>query len=169
MIETKFTSGAENLSEFETQSLPRGLNVLTILTFIGCAIGAIFTLATPWLMKFSLSMMNKAAESGTDLTPKQVSDLEVSRKGIELTQANMVPLLAIGIVGIVLCFVGALMMRKLKKDGFWIYVSGQVLPLIGTIALLGMAQFTGVSSYIMFVIPIVFIVLYSMQRKYLVK
>ena len=169
MTETNFTTDSENLSEFQTQTLPRGLNVLTILTFIGCALGAIFTLATPWLMKFSLNMMNKAAETGTDLTPKQNSDMEASKKVIELTQANMTPLLLIGAAGIVLCFIGALMMRKLKKDGFWIYVSGQVLPIIGSLALLGMAQFTGVTSYIMFLIPIVFIILYSMQRKYLVK
>ena len=169
MIEKKFTSSEETLSEYEPQALPKALNVLTILTFIGCAFGAIFTLLTPWLMKFLLGVMNKAAESGTDLTPKQVADMEASKKVIELTQTNMVPLIAIGVVGIVLCFVGALMMRKLKKDGFWIYVAGQVLPLIGSIVLLGTAQFTGTSSYIMFVIPIVFIVLYSMQRKYLVK
>ena len=169
MTETNFTTDSENLSKFQTQTLPRGLNVLTILTFIGSALGAIFTLATPWLMKFSLGMLNKAAETGTDLTPKQIADMEASKKVIELTQANMVPLLLIGAAGIVLCFIGALMMRKLKKDGFWIYVSGQVLPIIGSFALLGMAQFTGVTSYVMFLIPVVFIILYSMQRKYLVK
>ena len=169
MTETNFTTDSENLSEFQTQTLPSGLNVLTILTFIGCALGAIFTLATPWLMKFSLSMINKAAETGTDLTPKQIADAEASKKVIELTQANMTPLLLIGAAGIVLCFIGALMMRKLKKDGFLIYVAGQVLPIVGSLALLGMAQFTGATSYIMFLIPIVFIILYSMQRKYLVK
>lgn len=169
MIETKFTSGEENLSEYESQSLPRGLNVLTILTFIGCAIGAIFTLATPWLMKFSIGMMNKAAESGTDLTPKQAADMEASKKVMELTQSNMVPLISIGVAGIVLCFIGALMMRKLKKDGFLIYVAGQVLPLVGSFALLGMAQFTSVASYITPLIPVVFIILYANQRKYLVK
>ena len=169
MTETNFTTGSENLSEFQTQALPRGLNVLTILTFIGSALGVIFTLATPWLMKFSLNMINKASETGTDLTPKQIADMEDSKKVILLTQTNMVPLLIIGLIGIVLCFIGALMMRKLKKDGFWIYVAGQVLPIIGSFALLGMAQFTGFSSYLMFLIPIVFIVLYSMQRKYLLK
>ena len=169
MTETNFTTDSENLGEFQTQPLPRGLNVLTILTFIGCALGAIFTLATPWIMKFSLNMINKASETGADLSPKQTADMEASRKVIELTQINMVPLLIIGAAGIILCFIGALMMRKLKKDGFWIYVVGQILPIIGSFALLGMAQFTGVSSYLMFLIPIVFIVLYSMQRKYLVK
>jgi len=169
MTDTNFTTDSENLSEFQTQALPRGLNVLTILTFIGCAIGAVFSMATPWLMKFSLNMINKAAETGTDLTPKQIADMEISKKVIELTQSNMVPLISIGILGIILCFIGAFMMRKLKKDGFWIYVGGQVLPIIGSLALLGMAQFTGATSYIMFLIPVVFIILYSMQRKYLVK
>ena len=169
MTETNFTTDSENLSEFQTQTLPRGLNVLTILTFIGCALLAIYTLVAPWLMKFLLSIINRASETGTDLTPKQIADMDASRKVIELTQTNMVPLILIGAAGIILCFIGALMMRKLKKDGFWIYVSGQVLPIIGSLALLGMAQFTGVTSYIMFLIPVVFIVLYSMQRKYLVK
>lgn len=167
MTETTFTN-TENLSEFQPKALPGALNVLTILTFIGCAIGAIFTFATPWLMKFSLGMMNKAAETGTDMTPKQVADMEASRKLIELTQSNMIPLLLIGAAGIVLCFIGALMMRKLKKDGFWIYVAGQILPIIGNFAIMGMAQFTGATSYIMLLIPVVFIILYSMQRKYLV-
>ncbi|MCY7291414.1 MAG: hypothetical protein LH615_04455 [Ferruginibacter sp.] len=157
------------VNEFEKTPLPTGLNILTILTFIGCAFGAIFTLITPWLMNFFLNMMDKSVEKGTDLTPKQATDMEASRKVIELTQSNMVPLLIIGAVGIILCFVGALMMRKLKKDGFWIYVAGQVLPIIGSLALLGMAQFTGVTSYIMFLIPVVFIILYATQRKYLVK
>lgn len=169
MTETNFTTEPDNLGELYSQPLPRGLNVLTILTFIGSAIGIIFTLATPWLSKFSLNMINKATETGADLTPKQITDMEASKKAIELTQTNMVPLLLIGAAGIVLCFIGALMMRKLKKDGFWIYVSGQILPIIGSLALLGMAQFTGVTSYIIFLIPIVFISLYSMQRKYLVK
>jgi len=169
MTDTNFTTDSENLSEFQTQPLPRGLNVLTILTFIGCAFGLIFSLATPWIMKFSLNMMNKASEAGTDLTPKQIADMEISKKVIELTQSNMVPLISIGILGIILCFIGAFMMRKLKKDGFWIYFSGQVLPIIGSFALLGMAQFTGATSYLMFLIPLVFIILYSMQRKYLVK
>ena len=167
MTETTF-SDTENLHDLQPKPLPGALNVLTILTFIGSAIGLIFSLATPWLMKFSLDMMNKAAETRTDQTSKQIADAEAARKVIELTQANMTPLLLIGAAGIVLCFIGAVMMRKLKKDGFWIYVSGQVLPIIGSLALLGMAQFTGAMSYIMFLIPIVFIILYAMQRKYLV-
>ena len=169
MTDTQLETASEKSIKFETEPLPSGINVLTILTFIGCAFGVIFTLATPWLMNFLLGTMTKAAENGTDLTAKQIADMEASKNVIELTQANMVPLLIIGFVGITLCFIGALMMRKFKKDCFWIYVAGQVLPVIGSLILLGMAQFSGVTSYIMFLIPFVFIFLYSMQRKYLVK
>jgi hypothetical protein len=150
-------------------TLPQGLNVLTILTFIGCAFYALATLATPWLMNFSLKMMDKAASGSADLSQAKVAELEQSRALIELTKANMIPLLAIGLIGIGLCFAGALMMRKYKKDGFWIYVAGQIIPLVGSFALLGTKQFTGVTSYIGLIFPIVFIVLYSLQRKHLTK
>ena len=156
-------------NDFVKQPLPSTLNVLTILTFIGCAIGLVFSLATPWMLNFALKMMDKASASTTELTPKQVADMELSRHAIQLTQNNLVPLIIIGLIGIVLCFVGALMMRKLKKDGFWLYLGGQLLPLIGNIILLGTSQFTGVISYIMFAIPIVFIVLYYGQMKHLTK
>ena len=167
MTETTFTD-TEKLSEFQTEGLPKGLNVLTILTFIGCSILGIFTIASPWLVKFFISLMNKASENSADLTPKQIADIDTSRRLMEIQQNNMLPLILIGMAGIILCFIGALMMRKLKKDGFWIYTAGQVLPIVGNIAIIGMAQFTGATSYIMFLIPIVFIVLYARQRKYLV-
>ena len=163
------TNDSLTVNEFEKKPLPSGLNVLTILTFIGCALGLIFSIATPWILKFSLKMMEKASETSTELTPKQVTDMEVAKRSIELTQNNMVPSIIIGLIGIALCFVGALMMRKLKKDGFWLYVGGQLLPLIGSFILLGTAQFTGAMSYIMFAIPLIFIVLYYMQMKHLTK
>ena len=167
MNETIDTNDRLN-ADFGPAKLPTGLNVLTILTFIGCAIFGLLTLLSPMITKFFLGMMDKAGSSETELTPKQIADMEEGRKVLELSQANMIPLMVIGLIGIALCFIGALMMRKLKKDGFWIYVGGQLLPLAGTIAIMGTAQFTGITSYLMFLIPIVFIVLYSRQRKYLI-
>jgi hypothetical protein len=44
------------------------------------------------------------------------------------------------------------------------------LPLIVSIILMGSAQFTGVMSYVItFGLPLLFIVLYSMQSKHLTK
>lgn len=150
--------------------LPSGLNVLTILTFVGCGIFGLITLATPAINKFFLSLIDKAANSGQELTAKQVAEMEKGRAAIELASQNLIPLMALGMVGIILCFIGALWMRKFKKDGYWIYVAGHITPLLGGLLVMGTAQYTGVSSILFGVgIPLIFIVLYTMQRKYLYK
>ena len=159
-----------NYDEDGKQKLPSGLNVLTILTFIGCSIFGLFTLFTPVIVKFSLSMMEKAASSGSELSEKQMAEMEKGKAAMELTQQHMVPIMIIGIIGIILCFIGALWMRKLKKDGYWIYVAGELAPIIASALIVGTAQYTGVFSVLLGVgIPVLFVVLYTMQRKYLTK
>lgn len=156
-------------TDVPVDTLPKGLNVLTILTFIGCGVFGIFTLLTPVITTFMLKIMDKASSSGQELSAKQVADMEKSRHMMELTQANMIPVVLIGMAGIILCLIGAVMMRKLKKDGFWIYVAGQILPIAGGFAVMGTAQYTSVWSYLAFIFPALFIFLYSQQRKYMVK
>src|SRR4051794_11280597 len=101
------------------KTLPQGINVLTILTFIGCAFLLMITLATPFLMKMGMKMMDQASASGADMNEKQLTDIANARKLMQLTQENMVPLITIGLLGVAACFLGALWMRKLKKDGYW--------------------------------------------------
>ncbi|MBL0147005.1 MAG: DUF4064 domain-containing protein [Chitinophagaceae bacterium] len=153
----------------EKQKLPSGLNVLTVLTIVGCSIFGLFTLFTPMILKFSLSMIEKATSSGAELTPKQLADMEKSKAAIELSKQHMVPMMIVGIICIALCFLGALWMRKRKKDGYWIYVAGEIAPLIAGLLIMGTAQYTSVWSVIFGVgIPALFVVLYTMQRKHLV-
>ena len=113
--------------------------------------------------------MDKAATSGQELTSKQLEDMDKGRQAIELAQANMIPSIIVGVLGAVLCIVAAVMMRKLKKDGYWIYIAGELLPLITAFILMGTRQFTGITSIIFAVgIPVLFIVLYTLQKKNLV-
>jgi hypothetical protein len=152
------------------EEIPSGIKVLTILTFIGSGIAIVFTLITPWIIKFSLSMMDKAMASGQELSTKQLDDMEKARKAMDLLHANLVPVITVGIIGAILCIIGAVMMRKLKKDGFWIYIGGELLPLIAGLILMGTAQFTGVFSVIVGVgVPVLFVVLYGLQLKYMKK
>lgn len=164
---------SKDLLEFDEQGkakLPGGLNVLTILTFIGCTIFGILTLLTPVINKFLSGFMDKAANSGQELTAKQLAEIEKGKVAMELASRNMIPLMVIGMVGIILCFIGALWMRKLKKDGYWMYVAGEIAPLVGGLLIMGTAQYNGVFSVLLGVgIPVLFVVLYTMQRKYLVK
>jgi hypothetical protein len=150
--------------------LPSGLNVLTILTFIGCAVFGIITLLMPVLYNFMKGFMDKAVSSGNELSEKQLADIEKGRVAMELSQQNMIPLMVIGMAGIILCFVGALWMRKLKKDGYWMYVAGELAPIVAGLFILGIAQYTSIWSVIFGVgVPILFVILYTMQRKHLTK
>ncbi len=150
--------------------LPSGLNVLTILTFIGCAIFGLFTLFTPMINKFLLGFIDKAASSGQELSAKQLAEMEKGRAALELANQNMIPLMAIGMAGIILCFVGALWMRKYKKDGYWMYIAGELTPVLGSFLIMGTAQYTGVSSILIGIgIPVLFVILYTMQRKHFTK
>ena len=158
-----------NFAELDKPTLSSSLNVLTILTFIGSGISIIFSLASPAILKFSKGFMDKAATSGQELSSKQIEDMDKGRQAIELAQANIVPSIIVGVLGAVLCIVAAVMMRKLKKDGYWIYIAGELLPLITAFILMGTRQFTGITSIIFAVgIPVLFIVLYTLQKKNLV-
>jgi hypothetical protein len=167
MSETTVTPDA--LDFMEEQKIPSGINTLTILTFIGCALMLIFSLVTPFIMNYSKQMMDRAVSMQDNLTDKQLDDIQKAKTAFEITQQNMVPIMIIGIIGIALCFVGALWMRKLRKDGYWLYVAGEILPLIAGIIFLGKYEFINWGSYFGALLPIVFIILYTVQRKYLVK
>lgn len=168
--ETNVTEDVLNFDQNAKPKLPSGLNVLTILTIIGCSVFGLLTLFTPMINKLLLSFMDKATESGRELSAKELADIEKGKAAIELSQQNIIPLMSVGLVGIILCFVGALWMRKLKKDGYWMYVAGEIAPLIAGLFIMGTAQYTSIWSVIFAAgIPLLFVILYTMQRKYLVK
>lgn len=169
MTDTTASSPIISNNPNDKPTLPSTLNVLTILTFIGSGIGGIFVLLTPVINKFFLGFMDKAQSSGRELTAKELGDIEKAKNLMQLSQANLVPLMAVGLVSIGLCLAGAIMMRKLKKDGFWVYTGGELLPIFSSFIILGMAQYTGVMAVVFGVaLPVIFVVLYAMQRKYLV-
>jgi hypothetical protein len=135
-----------NLEDKDMQKLPQMLNVLTILTYIGCGIGALFSILGFLGVGFLSSMIGKSKELA------EVSD--------KVGGGSLWVGLIIGLVGIALCFYGAMKMRNLQKQGFFIYVAGQLIPIIYTFATVGVGfGLMGV------VIPIVFIVLYATQLK----
>lgn len=156
--------------DYEPAKLPTSLNVLTILTFIGCGLLGLYLLLIPVIIKWLSGFMDKALNSGQELSQKQLADIEKGKASLELLKANMIPIMIIGLAGIVLCLLGAIWMRKFKKDGFWLYVAGELAPLIAGFAIMGTAQFSGVMSYVFGIgLPVLFVILYAMQRKYLVK
>lgn len=157
---------ADVLHHEEPKKLPTGLNVLTILTFIGCAWDLYNTLSNFFSGRKGIEEIEKAEEQLADAPAwaKSFAGPEVKEM---MTQAydNRVALVAIGLVAVALCIYGAIQMRKLKKEGYTLWLIGEVLPYIGT-AILIPAFFKTMFAYFA-IIPIIFIILYTIQRKHL--
>jgi hypothetical protein len=153
-----------NYDEPTPAKLSTGLNVLTILTFIGCAYELYNSVNGFFSGKKALAEMEKAQEKLADAPawarkfagPEM---MEMMQKGVE----NKVPILIIGLVSIALCVYGAMEMRKLKKQGYTLWLIGEVLPYVGTAIFV--PAFFGTFLAFFMIIPIIFIILYTVQRK----
>ncbi len=91
--------------------------------------------------------------------------LEMAKKQYD----NRLIILILGLVGVGLCFYGAMQMRNLKKQGYLFYVVGELIPIISSVALVGFGNlFAGIGVIFTTLIAAVFIILYTTQRKALV-
>ena len=153
--------------EAEPMKLPQTLNVLTILTFIGCATALFGSIRNFFTIQ---STYEKLLQHQGDLNQttglvKAFTDsaLEMTRKSVE----HRTPILIISLVGMALCLLGALWMRKLQKTGFYVYLIGELLPVVIGVFLLGMGSLGGVLIVPALLVPAVFIVLYATQVKFM--
>ena len=157
-----------NFADENKPAMPPMLNVLTILTFIGSGIAI---LSGIWSYMKADESYKRMVEAQGKLTEAPAwakkfmgpEMLEMARKSME----NKLPVLLLTLVAAAVCIYGALEMRKLKKQGFILWLAGEVLPIIGSVLFIGTALFTGFAAFFL-LFPITFIVLYSMCRKYLV-
>jgi hypothetical protein len=149
------------------EKLPSTINVLTILTFIANGLG--FILAFVGYFR---------AQASYDATVKSTADLDKApdwaRKmagphPVETAQAmldNKLPVLIISVVASVLCFYGAVQMRKLKKSGFSLYILGDIVPFTTGI-FIGFDVFATITYGFIIAITILFVILYATQLKYM--
>jgi len=155
--------------------LPSGLNVLTILTFIGCALQLLGALWNFFNAKKAYEEIDKTIEQMTaggmtSLVKWMIGKPEHYREFITKSYEQKVPILLLGLLGIALCFFGAWQMRKLKKQGFSFYVIGELLPFLSHIIIIGVLSLTGLGFvfYFFVCIALLFLLMYSMQRKNLI-
>ncbi len=160
-------------SAFDENKLPSGINVLTILTFIGSGLGVLSGFWSYFKSADNLAnmeaMVNKPEfEKFPEFVKKMYSPeaLDLVRK----VDANKLPIAVITILSSFLCVYGAIEMRKLKMSGFYTYIVGSVVPYIGYALFVGIAFITsGWTAYIGIAITVLFIILYGSQSKFLVK
>jgi hypothetical protein len=162
---TQATTDVLEYDEHHPPKLTTGLNVLTILTFIGCAYELYSTTNNFFSGKKALEEFEKAQEKLADapawarkFAGPEMHDMLV--KSLE----NRIPLIIIGLISIALCVFGAIEMRKLKKQGFTLWLIGEILPYIGVAVFIGAAFFKTILVYFT-IVPAIFILLYALQRK----
>lgn len=152
--------------------LPSMLNVLTILTYVGCGLGLLGSLYSYFTIQASYDTLVKLNTVFNDLGGQNSASKSMINAGVEMARKqaeNRLPILLIALVGLALCFYGAMQMRNLKKQGYLFYVIGELLPIIGMIVLVGVGSiWSGATMIIGFLIAITFVILYTSQRKFLV-
>jgi hypothetical protein len=153
--------------EVDKKKLPEMINVLTILTFVGCAVFALFSLygfVNAQKSYDTLVQMQDKLDNAPDFVKKLTGPnaVENARKAWD----NRLPILLLSLAGYVLCTYGAMQMRALKKLGFSIYLIGElVLPLVSTVIFLGFGSVSGFAAAFGLLFPVLFIILYATQLK----
>jgi hypothetical protein len=161
---------SNDLFEPQRRGLPGTLNVLTILTFIGCGFAYLMGI---YSLYDSSNYDKKMAEF--EKAQEQIGDSEMANEmlqsSIDIFQKTYDYRYIIFISTILfttLCLIGALQMRKLKKSGFTLYSIGELAPLVISAALLGFSLVGGIILTITAIIALLFVILYATQRKYMV-
>lgn len=155
-----------NLEESENQALPSGLNVLTILTFIGSAYGILGGIYSYFTICSSIEKMEMLGDNGLKGT---LGDM--MQKAIDMAHKqcdNRLAILIITLITCALCIVGAIQMRGRKKSGLVIYAIGELVAPIALLSLMGAGMMAGF-QLVGLIIPVIFVALYASQRKHLTK
>ncbi|MBI4930332.1 MAG: hypothetical protein HY841_06185 [Bacteroidetes bacterium] len=152
---------------------PTFLTVLCILTYVGVGLGIVMSVVAWWGMHAAQAMMDATSSMAEGMTEAAGTDMSsIPGMGDAMAEANAAikwanVTLIVSIVGALLCLVGALQMWKLKKMGFFIYVVGELAPVIATAVLLGGSAFGGMSLVMGAVFPVLFVILYGLNLKHM--
>lgn len=153
---------------------PTFLLVLCILTFIGSGWGVLsnlFSIFTAGMMNGSMQMEQYSTMVG-DMDNSGASSfmsgfLNSSMEVLKVTAAHAREIAVMQLVLSIISLLGAILMFQLRRLGFYLYVAAQIL------ALFVLPYFAGFSTLIVIgmvwsaFISAVFIILYSLNLKYL--
>ena len=146
------------------------LKTLTILTFIGCAIAYIFLILEIASWNDYERQLAEAQEIEARMAGNEVASrfTQGSVEMIQKSHEHRYLLAAATFLFTTMCLIGAMRMRRLKKSGYPIYVIGELAPLIISAVLLGFGFLGGIVMAVSLVFALMFVILYTTQRKYMV-
>lgn len=157
----------ENHLENKPSSL---LSTSTILSIVGSSIAMISAVTAYVNAEANYDKIQKMVnDKGIAKAPEFVKTffnedaLLMAQKAVE----DKVPILIISLIAAALCLFGAVMMRKLKKDGLKLWMTGEILPIVSNLVFLGAASMSGI-ALINLLFPLIFFSIYMVCRKELV-
>ncbi len=150
-------------SELEDKEKTSTLRTLTVLTFIGSGLGLLFGIIGFFFADkaYDQALNPEAAVPSFVRDMNTPEHIEMLRKSVEYK----VPVLILYLITQTLCIFGAIKMRKLQADGYWLWLIGEILPIPVSIILLGTGSFSGIWGWVSVAIILTFILLYTAQRK----
>lgn len=144
-------------------SVPQGINVLTILSFIGSGFQVFGAAVGFFLSSYKVQSIAETRDMERRVASTPFSGFFKWSADATLKQYEYRwPLLLVSLLAAALCIVGAIQMRKRKKRGFTIYTVGELMLPVFTAVVIDIW-----SSLFGLLIAIVFIILYAVQRKHL--
>lgn len=163
------------LNENMPPKRPGMLNVLTILTFIGCGFAYIGAFTQIFMTKdytSTLSQLEDARDKAGEGFAKNMIDSTIqsmeSHKAYYVSMyENRYIIMGSMLIFTTMCLMGAIQMRKLRKGGFIMYTIGELAPVLVLGALVGFGGDGTWKSMIGIILPVVFVALYATQRKHL--
>lgn len=150
-----------------TAQRPGFLTTLCILSFIGAGLSIVMSIVGYLGAQAAQSMMNGVGAMGDAMGASGNAEFDAA-----MSQANNLlkyayVLLGVGVICAIVSLVGAIMMWKLKKTGFYLYTLANLVAMILPIILVGMAG--GAMAYVGPIVTIAFIVMYAMNLKHMTK
>ena len=146
---------------------PGFLSTLCILSFIGAGISIVFSVIGFLGAQAAQTMMDGVGAMGDAMGATGNTEFDTAMAEAQKLMKYAYVLLGVGVVCAVLSLVGAIMMWKLKKTGFFIYTFANLVAMILPIVLVGFVG--GGMAYVGPIVTIAFIAMYAMNLKHMTK
>jgi hypothetical protein len=162
----------EVISETPKAARPTFLVILCILTFIGSSYSIYSGTKEYFTADVTARMVSEAGEKASDqIADKPQPDFVKNMlNALSSMSADMLRKSAIiSLISALLTLTGAILMWTLRKNGFYLYVGGWLVSIIGTVVLFGGSLIGIAAGGLSAFVAIIFIILYGVNLKYLVK
>ncbi|MCH2225671.1 MAG: hypothetical protein MK066_12945 [Crocinitomicaceae bacterium] len=151
-----------NIKGAPSTKRPAFITVLCILTWVGAGLGLLTTLYS----FFTIGTLETTYENFSSFSSENFDVAKIVKWQRFSIYAN--------VFGNILCLIGAFLMWNLRKIGYYIYLPGQIIPLvIGTYAALSISSIPILGGLGIFgaalgaIFPIAFLIMYGLNLRHM--